>query len=106
MKKALFLVLVFLFLSQTGCTKAVRYTEEEIKSFPVNIQDNIRKGQIDLGMTPEQVRYAWGNPDTIKFLDPFEGKSREEWLYSSPGTMGVVGTKILFFFDGKLLYIK
>ena len=94
------------FLAQAGCTKAIRYTEEEIKSFPAPVQDNIRKGQIDLGMTPEQVRYAWGNPDTIKFLDPFGGKSREEWLYSSPGTLGVVGTKILFFFDGKLVYIK
>jgi outer membrane protein assembly factor BamE (lipoprotein component of BamABCDE complex) len=106
MKKILLLAMAFLLLAQAGCTKAVRYTEEEIKSFPTNVQDNIRKGQIDLGMSPEQVRYAWGNPDTIKFLDPFDGKPREEWLYSSPGTLGVVGTKILFFYNGKLLYIK
>jgi outer membrane protein assembly factor BamE (lipoprotein component of BamABCDE complex) len=106
MKKALLLILVLSFLLQIGCTKAVRYTEEEIKAYPANVQDNIRKAQIDLGMKPEQVRYAWGSPDSIKILDPFEGKAREEWMYSSPGTLGVVGTKILLYYDGKLIYIK
>jgi hypothetical protein len=109
MRKALFLVLIALtlaFISQTGCTKSIRYTEEEIKSFPPNIQENVRKGQIDLGMTQEQVRYSWGSPDSIKFLQPYEGKPREEWIYSQAATLGVVGTKILLFFDGKLIYIK
>lgn len=104
MKKVFLLILVLSFLLQVGCTKAIRYTEEEIKTYPENIQDNIRKAQVDLGMKPEQVRYAWGSPDSIKILDPFEGKSREEWMYSS--VLGVVGTKILFFYDGKLIYIK
>ena len=104
MKKILLLILVLSFLLQVSCTKAVRYTEEEIKTYPANVQDNIRKSQIDLGMKPEQVRYAWGSPDSIKILDPFEGKSREEWMYSS--VLGVVGTKILLFYDGKLIYIK
>lgn len=109
MRKALFLILLALtlaFISQTGCTKSIRYTEEEIKSFPPNIQENVRKGQIDLGMTQEQVRYSWGSPDSIRFLQPFEGKPREEWIYSHAATLGVVGTKILLFFDGKLIYIK
>lgn len=106
MKKAFFVVLALLFLSQIGCTKSIRYTEEEIKNFPPAIQDHIRKGEIDLGMTQGQVRYAWGSPDSIKFLEPFEGKSREEWIYTQTGTLGVVGTKLLFFFEGKLVYIK
>jgi len=104
MKKALLLILVLSFLLQVGCTKSIRYTEEEIKAYPANVQDNIRKSQIDLGMKPEQVRYAWGSPDSIKILDLFEGKAREEWMYSS--VLGVVGTKILLFYDGKLIYIK
>jgi hypothetical protein len=54
-------------------------------------------------MTPQQVRYAWGSPDSIKFLEPMDGKTREEWIYS---TAGVVGTKLLLFFDGKLIYIS
>jgi hypothetical protein len=109
MRKTLFLVLMALILasvSQAGCTKSIRYTEDEIKGFQPNIQENIRKGQIDLGMTQEQVRYAWGSPDSIKFLQPYEGKPREEWIYSSAATLGVVGTKILLFYDSRLIYIK
>jgi outer membrane protein assembly factor BamE (lipoprotein component of BamABCDE complex) len=106
MKNTALVIVAFLFLLQIGCTKAIRYSEEEIKDFPPNVQENIRKGQIDLGMTQEQVRYAWGSPDSIKILEPFEGKSREEWIYSSAGTMGVVGTKLLLFYDGKLIYIS
>lgn len=106
MIKAFLVVLALLFILQIGCTKSVRYTEEEIKSFPVNIQDNIRKGEVNLGMTQEQVRYAWGSPDSIKFLEPYEGKAREEWIYSQTGTLGIVSSKLLFFFEGKLVYIK
>jgi outer membrane protein assembly factor BamE (lipoprotein component of BamABCDE complex) len=106
MKKAFLFTLTLLLFLQIGCTHAVRYTEEEIKNFQPAVQDNIRKGQIDLGMTPEQVRYAWGSPISRKSLEPFEDKSREEWIYSSSGIQDVVGTKILLFFDGKLIYIK
>ena len=106
MRKVLFITLAVLFLLQAGCAKSVRYTEEEIKSFPAKTQEDIRKGQIEPGMTQEQVRYAWGSPDSIKFLEPFEGKAREEWIYSHPASLGVVGSKLLVFYDGKLIYIK
>ena len=106
MRKGLLFVLALLFLLQFGCTKSVRYTEEEIKGFPPAVQDNIRKSQVDLGMTQEQVRYAWGSPDSIKVLPPYEGKAREEWTYSATATLGVVSSKILLFIEGKLIYIK
>jgi len=106
MRKGLFFFLVCLFVLQIGCTKSVRYTEEEIKGFPPAVQDNIRKSQIDLGMTQQQVRYAWGSPDSIRFLPPYDGKAREEWTYSTAGTMGVISNKILLFIDNKLIYIK
>lgn len=106
MKKVALIVAVFLCIAVVGCTKAVRYTEDEIKVYPADIQEQIRKGTIDLGMTKDQVRYAWGAPDSIKVLEPFEEKSREEWLYTEQATMGVIGTKILLFYEGKLLYIK
>lgn len=105
MKKIIIFLLIFNF-SLIACASQVRYTEEEIKRFPPDIQDNIRKGQIDLGMTTEQVRYAWGSPDSIKILPPFEGKSREEWIYSNIKGIDVVASKLLLFFDGKLIYIK
>lgn len=106
MRKILLVVLVVVFISAVGCTKAVRYTEDEIKGYPDSVQEQIRKGVIDLGMTKDQVRYAWGAPGSIKILDPYEGKSREEWIYDQQATMGVLGTKILFFYEGKLLYVK
>ena len=103
MKKVVVLITALLFLSQVGCTKSIRYSEEEIKGFSPAIQENIKQGEVALGMTPQQVRYAWGSPDSLKILEPFEGKSREEWIYS---TFGVIETKLLLFFDGKLMYMK
>lgn len=106
MRKGAIVVGLLLCVTLIGCAKAVRYTEDEIKGYPANIQELIRKGTVDFGMTKDQVRYAWGAPDSIKMLEPYEGKSREEWIYTQPATMGVLGTKILFFYDGKLLYVK
>ena len=106
MKKVLFFVLASLFVLQVGCTKSVRYTEEEIKGFPAGVQENIRKGQVDLGMSQQEVRYAWGSPDSIRFLPSYEGKAREEWTYATSGTMGVISNKVLLFLNGKLIYIK
>lgn len=103
MKKVVILITALLFLSQVGCTKSIRYSEEEIKGFSPAIQEHIKQGEVVLGMTPQQVRYAWGSPDSLKILEPFEGKTREEWIYS---TFGVVETKLLLFFDGKLMYMK
>ncbi len=106
MKHACAFLFIFFVVFTAGCTQAIRYTEEEIKDYPQAIQDHIRKGQIDLGMTPEQVRYAWGPPDVVKFLSPYDGKSREEWSYSSKGSLGVVKSNILVFYDRQLIYIK
>jgi len=94
---------MLVFLLQTGCLPQVRYSETEIQNFPANIQEHIRKGEISPGMTSEQVRYAWGNPDFQKILEPYEGKTRQEWIYAK---LGVFATKILFFYDGKLMYVK
>jgi hypothetical protein len=106
MKKFMLVIVGVIFLMQAGCTKAVRYTEEEIKNFSPAVQENIRKARIDLGMSQKEVRYAWGAPDSIKFLEPFEGKTREEWTYVHHATLGVVSSKILLFFEGRLIYIR
>ena len=103
MKKVILAVLILSFLLGMGCMKSVRYSEDEIKAFPPETQENIRKGQVMLGMSTQEVRYAWGSPASARILEPFEGKTREEWIYS---TLSVYGTRILFFLDGKLVYIK
>jgi hypothetical protein len=102
MQKLIIVILAVSFLFGIGCTKSVRYTEEEIQKFPTDIQENIRQGEVKLGMTTQQVRYAWGPPNSIKFLEPTpEGKTREEWTYTK---LGVFGTKLLVFVDGKLIF--
>ncbi len=92
-------------ISDSGRTKssdgspAVRYTMEEIKAFPPEIQQNIIKGEVVSGMTGQQVRYAWGGPDSVfgALAKAGSGPVREEWLYS--GTL--CQTKLIFR-EGKL----
>jgi outer membrane protein assembly factor BamE (lipoprotein component of BamABCDE complex) len=106
MKKVVFIMVALFCITAVGCTKTIRYTEDEIRDYPADIQEQIRTGTVDLGMSKNQVRYAWGAPDSSKILEPYEGRSREEWIYTEQGTMGVLGTKILFFYEGRLLYVK
>ena len=102
MKKLFIVILAVSFLFGIGCTKSVRYTEDEIQKYPPQTQEHIRKGEVQLGMTTQQVRYAWGAPASIRFLEPTpEGKTREEWVYSK---LGVFSTKLLVFVDGKLIF--
>ncbi|HYA31208.1 MAG TPA: hypothetical protein VED67_00505 [Thermodesulfovibrionales bacterium] len=104
MKRYLFVVLLssFALWFLSGCTTAVRYSPEEIKDYPPDIQEEIRQGNVSAGMTTQQVRYAWGAPATVNILAPSqEGKPREEWIYSS----SILVTKRLLFVDGKLFDI-
>jgi len=104
MKKLITVILAVSFLFGVGCTKSVRYTEEEIQQFPPETQEHIRQGEVKLGMTTQEVRYAWGAPNSIKFLEPTpEGKTREEWVYSK---LGVFGSRLLVFVDGKLIFVS
>lgn len=104
MKKALFFSLLATLGLWTllGCATTVRYSPDEIKGYPPAIQEQIQQGNVVVGMTPQQVRYAWGPPTTVNMLAPTqEGKLREEWLYSS----GIFVQRRLLFVDGKLFDI-
>ena len=93
------LIAVFIF----GCaSQGVRYTYDEIKNYPPDVQERIAKGEIALGMTKEQVRYAWGPPSTTRILTPEKGKQREEWVYSS--SLVLLKSRLIFV-DGKRTYI-
>ena len=104
MKKTLFFAL-FLTLglwTLLGCATTVRYSPEEIKGYPPAVQQQIQQGNVVVGMTPQQVRYAWGSPTTANVMTPaLDGKMREEWLYSS----GIFVQRRLLFVDGKLFDI-
>jgi hypothetical protein len=97
------LIALFTVLFIFGCAyQGVRYTYDEIKNYPPDIQERIAKGEIALGMTKEQVRLAWGNPSSTRILTPEKGKQREEWVYSS--SLGLLKSRLIFV-DGKLTYI-
>ncbi|MDI6890781.1 MAG: hypothetical protein QMC83_07590 [Thermodesulfovibrionales bacterium] len=102
MKNAILLALALLLLLGVGCTKSIRYSEEEIKGFPPNIQEHIKKGEVTPGMTQSQVRYSWDAPNSVRTLAPSEdGKSREEWVYER---FKVFKTRLIFT-DGKITEI-
>ncbi len=88
-------------LSLSCCTKSVRYSQDEIKDFPPEVQEQIKQGKVALGMTVRQVRFAWGAPSEINVLQPSEeGKPREEWIYSN--VLGTYLERRLLFIDGKV----
>jgi len=86
----------------SSCAAPTRYTYDEIKQFPLVVQEQIMKGEIAIGMTPQQVRYAWGPPNIVRRLESVDGKERQEWIYS---TLGIIEQKRLLFIDGRLTYI-
>ncbi|MCX7913534.1 MAG: hypothetical protein N2511_02980, partial [Thermodesulfovibrionales bacterium] len=87
MAKFMVFLIVILMLSYGCSTAPVRFTIDEIKGFPLEVQEKIIKGEVALGMTTQQVRYAWGSPNTIRILEPLEGKQREEWIYTTAGIL-------------------
>ncbi|MDA8168318.1 MAG: hypothetical protein M0Z59_01295 [Nitrospiraceae bacterium] len=82
-KKILFVSALLMAGALLGCAQEIRYSPSEISQYPPDIQSHIRNGEVMMGMTPEQVRYAWGAPTDVNILQPQNGKSREEWIYKS-----------------------
>ncbi|MBF0328217.1 MAG: hypothetical protein HQL10_03605 [Nitrospirae bacterium] len=98
-KIAYMVVLLTMFLL-VGCVSSpVRYTTEEIQTYPLDIQEKIVKGEVATGMTYQQVRYAWEAPNSVKKVQAKDGNSTEEWLYSS--TLGICKINLVFS-DSKL----
>lgn len=75
-----FLLLAVLVLA-AGCASPARYSAEEIQGYPPAIQEHIKNKEVSLGMTMTQVRYAWGGPDSIRVMEPENGKERTQWTY-------------------------
>lgn len=81
MKKMQLFLLMVTVVFAAGCATPARYTAEEIQNYPPVIQEHIRKKEVSLGMTMTQVRYAWGGPDSIRVMEPEDGKARTQWTY-------------------------
>jgi len=85
-----------------GCATQARYSHDEIKDYPPDIQEKIVKGTVTPGMTPQQVRYAWGSPSEVQLPEKENGKTKEVWIYSAK--LGLDKTWLVYI-DGKLTYI-
>ena len=79
-----------------GCvTEKARYSPSEISGYPEHIQKLIREGTVEMGMTPDEVRFAWGSPSYITVLPPAaNGTAREQWTYKE--ILGTAKTNLVF----------
>lgn len=85
--------LVVLIVIAAGCAAPARYTVEEISSYPPAVREHIKNKEVSLGMTMTQVRYAWGGPDSIRIMEPEDGKKRVQWTYKK---MFFAKTRLIF----------
>lgn len=98
MKKMLLSLLLITVFLAAACATPARYTAEEIQNYPPSVQEHIRHKEVGLGMTMTQVRYAWGGPDSIRVMEPDNGKQRIQWTYKKL----IFSKTRLIFTDGKL----
>ncbi|MCK4910199.1 MAG: hypothetical protein KAR83_01090 [Thermodesulfovibrionales bacterium] len=76
----------------------VRYSPYELQAFPQSVQEQIKNGEVALGMSQQAVRFSWGAPKLIVIKDEIKDAYTEEWVY----TRWRVNVTKLVFSDGKL----
>ena len=76
----------------------VRYSPYELQVFPQDVQEQIKNGEVALGMSQQAVRFSWGAPKLIVIKDEIKDAYTEEWVY----TRWRVNVTKLVFSDGKL----
>lgn len=102
MKLLTFCIALIPLLLAAGCSKGVRYSQDEIRDYPVTIQDRIKRNEVTTGMSKIHVRYSWGGPNEVNTLPPGDGgKERVEWIYKK---LGFFKTSLIFT-DGILTQI-
>jgi hypothetical protein len=87
--KKLFFLGLIIGLALSGCMSAQYLRDRRIaenielfSSFPPEIQEQVRLGQIDLGFSEEMVRMAWGSPDRM-YVRTTERGEETIWIYTS-----------------------
>jgi len=80
----------------SGCsTPAGRISKNQdaFDSWPVEVREKVRAGQVDLGFTPEQVLVALGKP-TRTYAHKSENGEAEIWAYSGKSGKWPVGLSV------------
>ncbi len=65
----------------TGPSSRIKQDPEVFASFPEEVQDNIRAGEIDIGYTKEMVEMALGRPDRVVTRTSGDREERV-WIYT------------------------
>lgn len=80
-------------LTLAGCSSPdsrVRSHQAEFASWPPDVQQKVKAGQVDVGFTPEMVRVAFGEPDRTYTRTTANGTS-EVWSYDDHGPKFSIG---------------
>lgn len=68
-----------------------------------DFKDHIKRGEVMVGMTREQVIQAWGSPYQTNVTHTNEGVRREEWVYEDWKSTAEVQHRYLYFEEGILV---
>ncbi len=68
-----------------------------------DFQDHIKRGEVMVGMSREQVMKAWGAPYQTNVTHTNEGVRREEWVYEDWKSTAEVQHRYLYFEEGVLV---
>lgn len=94
MKPSLLVLSGGLLLAAAGCASTpssrIQSAREVYNSYPMEVQEKIASGQVDVGFTTEQVRMALGKPDRVASRTTPDGTS-EVWSYRDKGPRFSVG---------------
>jgi len=87
MRTYIYIVLSAILLGAFSCgcgTTAARIKQNAkvFDSFPKDVQENVRKGKVQIGYTKEMAHIALGNPDRRYIRTTADG-DREVWAYIS-----------------------
>ncbi|HEY8932184.1 MAG TPA: hypothetical protein VIM44_02605 [Rariglobus sp.] len=67
-----------------GCVSSsksrIAENQAAFNAYPADVQEALRKGEVKVGFTPEQVKIALGAPDRVLTRTSTEGRS-ETWVY-------------------------
>jgi len=106
MKHALIPILLLITVLLSACASAQSRRDDYISTHPgldPEIAEAIREGRITEGMTEDDVRAAWGDPER-ETVTVAEGGTSKIWAYDTPiGKYFTQGTVLLTFRNGKLV---
>ena len=84
MKKPVKILLILtLVAGLSGCAtpeRRIQKSQEIFAGFPAEVQENVRRGEIDVGYTKDMVRIALGNPDRV-YMKRTRERTTETWAF-------------------------